>query len=106
MEPLLEQIRHALLPDATPELRATAAQACRIVLAALEADEAAPATAAPSSPLPMDAMRAAVSALRGMPVDQLLDLAITRLKAAVPASEAAPVPGGVKFQLLHVSTKR
>ena len=49
------------------------------------------ATVAPAaSSLEVSPLHAAVSALRGMPPDQLLDLAIARLKAALPPGTEAP----------------
>lgn len=39
---------------------------------------------------PSSTLQAAVVALRGMPPDQLLDLAIARLKAALPPGSEAP----------------
>lgn len=87
METLLEAIRVAVSADASDEAKAAGANACRTILTALEAKPGEPMqmpSAAPS--LPIDAIAAAV---RGMPVEQLLDVAIARLRAALPA-ESAP----------------
>jgi len=99
MEALIESIRAATSVDASDETRAAGAQACRTILSALEAKSGEPlvAAASPTSPI-----AAAVSVLRGMSPEQLLDLAIARLKAAVP--EGAPLVAAqpVKFHLLPV----
>ena len=114
MENLIETIRAATTTEATDAERAAAAQACRTLLAALEAKAGEPLAApqpavepqslamqAPvSAPPQAAAMHMIASALRGMQPDQLLDLAIARLRAAVPAgADVASVPG-VKFHLL------
>ncbi len=82
MDQLLEAIRTATTSGATAEARIAGAHACRTILTALEAIPGQPLApiAAPSN-----AMEAAVGVLRGIPPDQLLDLAIARLKAALPA---------------------
>lgn len=116
METLLEQIQLALTNDATPEVRAAGAKACRAILVALETNAgealaASPPLGAASSPetppIPAAVIQAAVTALRGVPVDQLLDLAISRLRTMVPAEagSAAAAPGP-KFQLVHVPAER
>jgi hypothetical protein len=93
----LEAIGAALASDATPEIRAAGATACRAILAALEPQ---PATAAQPVVPPIASI---VSALRGVPPDQLLDLAIAKLRAALPAgTESAPV-APIKFHIVPVS---
>ena len=87
MDNLIEAIRSAIASEADDQTRAIGAQACRTILVALETPAGEPLKAAPAtSPLtePKSALEAAVSALRGVPPDQLLDLAIARLKAALP----------------------
>ena len=44
-----------------------------------------------------------VSALRGVPPDQLLDLAIQRLRAALPAGVEAPPAQPLKFHIIPVA---
>ena len=125
MEQLIDQIRAALVPDASDDTRAAGANACRTILAALDAKAgepmqapAAPAPvqsaalvamtspapyAAPSEsprPSPTATVRALVAALRGMPPDQLLDLAITRLRAAVPDGAAVAPAQALRFNLV------
>ena len=91
MDNLIDAIRNAIASDANDEARALGAQACRTILVALEtpagapmAPPTAPPTASTAIAEPTSALEAAVSALRGVPPDQLLDLAIAHLKAALP----------------------
>ena len=83
-----------MAPDATPETRAVAATAYRSILAALEPR---PAAAPPPSVPPIASI---VSALRGVPPDQLLDLAIAKLRAALPAGADVPPVAPLKFDFL------
>jgi hypothetical protein len=87
MDNLIDAIRNAIASDANDEARALGAQACRTILVALETPAGAPMAASTASTAiaePTSPLEAAVSALRGLPPDQLLDLAIARLKAALP----------------------
>lgn len=114
MEQLLEAIRAATAPDATDDLKTAGANACRALLAALEAKHgeplAAPTPGPAASPLPgavpaIDSAQLAAQfagALRGMPPEQLLDLAIDRLRRALPTSTSAPTVAPVKFQFIPV----
>ena len=100
VETLLESIKAAVLPGATDEARAAGANACRAILAALDARPGEALVVAP----PANPLVAAVSMLRSMPPDQLLDLAIARLRAALPAGVTVdPVPP-LRFTLLPVPT--
>lgn len=111
MEDLIEKMRAATVADATDEARATGAQACRTLLTALEAKHGEPMTAAVAVPSPIPAgsatplatVHALASALRGMTPDQLLDLAITRLRAALPAGAEVPAAQAIKFPLVPIS---
>jgi hypothetical protein len=99
METLIESIRTALAPDATDEGRRAGADACRTILAALE-----PKTA--ESTLPLPDVAAIVKAVSAMGPDQLLEVAITRLRAALP-SHAKPVQvAPLKFHIVPVPTTR
>jgi hypothetical protein len=90
MEELLEAIRAATAADATDEAKAAGATACRTLLTALEAKAGEPLAAPVAAGNPVQAI---VGALKSMPPEQLMDLAIARLKAALPAgTEVAPVP--------------
>lgn len=87
MENVIEAIRAAIAPDATAEAKNAGVAACRAIITALDANPGEPLAApvVPSSPVV-----AMVAALRGVPVDQLLDLAIARLRSALPAGAEAP----------------
>lgn len=108
MEPHLETIRTALLADATDDQRHRGAVACRAILAALDANAVAPADAAavkagavPPSLAPDVA--AIVGAMRALGPDQLLDLAIAKLRTAVPDFDSAPrMLAPVRFHLVPV----
>jgi hypothetical protein len=96
---LVEAIRIAMEPDATVEARAAGASACRSILATLE-------TPIQSSERPAfnpAQIAGLVTALRGVPADQLLDLAIARLRAALPAGTAVPQSQPLKLQLIPMA---
>ncbi|HEY4177972.1 MAG TPA: hypothetical protein VGM90_14090 [Kofleriaceae bacterium] len=99
MEKLLEDIRAAMVADAADDVRARGAFACRTILAALEAraDEPMAATVVPPNPV-----ASIVSVLQGVPAEQLLDMAITRLKAALPPGATTPPVAPVRFQMLSL----
>lgn len=89
METFIETIRAATAADATPEARSAGVQACRAILTALEATSGQPlaAPAIPASPI-----ASMVGALRGVPPEQLLDIAIAKLRSALPTdAKVAPV---------------
>lgn len=98
METVIESIRAAVAPDASAEAKAAGVTACRAILAALEATQGqAFAPVVPASPV-----AAVVGALRGVPPEQLLDLAIAKLRAALPAgADVAPVRP-IKIELVPV----
>src|SRR5262245_4634364 len=103
MDTLIEHIRAAIADDATNETRTTGANACRTILAALEARPGEPLASAQAPTTPLQAV---LSALSNTPPEQLLDLAITKLKAALPAgTEVQPAPR-LNLPLLPVSTLR
>lgn len=109
MENLLESIRAATAPDATEDARAAGAKACRTLLTALEAkagEPMAPAVQSPTSPgsAPVTATAIAnvVAALGQLPPEQLLDLAIARLRAALPAGGEGVAPVPLKFQIVQL----
>jgi len=80
MNDLFEAIRVAVTDGATAEQKAGGAQACRTILAALDAE--------PGKPLPTPVALAPVSPLANMDAGQALDLLIARLRAALPANES------------------
>ncbi len=101
MENLLEQIRAAIVVDASLDARAAGVAACRTILAALDAAPGQPFAPAVVTPTP-SAIAAAVGALRGVPPDQLLDIAISRLRAALPSGVDVPAAQPLKFHIIHV----
>jgi hypothetical protein len=82
MQEPLEAIQRAVAQDASAEQKATGAQACRMILTALEAE--------PGKPLALQS-GPALQPLAGIDPDQALDLLIARLLASLPA-EDAPAP--------------
>ena len=113
MDTLIESIRAAMSADANDETRAAGAQACRTILATLEAKPGEPLTmgapassagADPSSPAAQIAQM--VAALRGLPADQLLDLAIARMRAALPSGIEAPRVEPLRFHIVQLPTGR
>jgi hypothetical protein len=96
VENFFESIRAASAPDATTEARTEGVAACRAILAAL-GEPVASAPLAPPAPPPIASM---VAALRGVPPDQLLDLAIQRLRAALPPGVEVPPAQPLKFHLV------
>ncbi|HEY3805974.1 MAG TPA: hypothetical protein VGL61_25370 [Kofleriaceae bacterium] len=102
IEQVLAALRASLASDASPDARKAGAAACRAILASL--DPAAlqpPSSHAPSAPN-VQALASALVALRGVPPEQLLDLAITKLRAAVPAGVTVPASTPLKFQLVPI----
>lgn len=97
METLLDQIRAAAAPDASAEARSVGATACRAILAALETTPGQPLAQAPQVATPIAQV---IGSMRGVPIDQLLDLAIHRLRAALPAGADVPAAQKPKIQLV------
>lgn len=85
MQELLEIIHHAVAPDATAETRMAGAEAARRLAALLEPNQLPTQPVDAAAPVAGIAELAAV--LRGVPMDQLLDMAIVKLRAAVPAEQ-------------------
>ncbi|MEJ7602403.1 MAG: hypothetical protein WKG01_31205 [Kofleriaceae bacterium] len=100
MDQLLEAIRTATATDASDEARAAGAQACRTILTALEAT---PGELLAPTPIETTPVQAVVAALRGVPPDQLLDLAIARLRAALPAGTDVKPVAPLKFHILPLA---
>lgn len=108
MEALIESIRAAVATNASVEVRAAGAHACRTILTALEATAGQPMSAAPvaheiptATPIPHETTRlpptpsqiaSMVGVLRNVPPEQLLDLAIAKLRSVLPPeTQVAPV---------------
>lgn len=99
MDELLESIRRAVAVDASPQDRGAGAVACRTILAALEATPGQPLAAAPIN---ASQIASVVGALRGVPPDQLLDLAIAKLRSALPADAQVPRVEPLKFHIISL----
>jgi hypothetical protein len=100
MTELIESIQAAVQADASPEIRATGVMACKTILAALEAQPGQPiATAAPFD---TSKIASVVGALRGVSPDQLLDLAIAKLRSVLPAGSEVPKVEPLKFHLIQI----
>ncbi len=98
MESLLEAIRLAIAPDAPDDAKSAGASACRTLLAALDT-KGGEALVTPSPTVAN--MAAAISAMRELPPEQLLDLAIARLRAVLPTAPAV-APSRMKFHFVKL----
>lgn len=97
LDNLIDAIKAAVATDASEETHAAGAHACRTILAALDVKPGEPLALASPSPL-----TAIASLLRGMTPDQMLDLAIARLKAAVPAGTEAAPASPLNFHIIEL----
>jgi hypothetical protein len=106
MENLIDAIRTATADDASADARAAGAQACRTILAALETKTGEPLgiPAPPTPATPATPMQAVLTALSNTPPEQLLDLAIAKLKAALPTGTDVPAVQSVRIPLLPIAT--
>ena len=103
MDNVIESIQAAVATDATPEARAAGIAACRMILSALEGTPGEPlAAAVPVGPSQISSI---VGALRGVPPDQLLDLAIAKLRAALPTGTEVPAVAPLKFHIVPISRR-
>ena len=96
----IEAIRAAIADGATAEARTAGAAACRAILGALEASAGQPMATA--TPIDTSQIASIVGALRGVPAEQLLDLAIAKLRSALPADAAVPPVTPLKFHILPI----
>ena len=87
IESLMQSVRDSVAPDATEDARRAGAHACRTLLAALDTKPGQALVPAPVVPAASSGVQAIVSLLRSAPPDQLLDLAIAKLRTLVPATE-------------------
>lgn len=102
MNDLLETIRISLAADAAPAARQAGAAACRTILVGLEGG--VPPSATP--PLNASAIANVVTALRGVPPEQLLDLAIAKLRSALPAGVEPSSVKPLKFHIVPVPPRQ
>lgn len=108
MDELIETIRVACATDASDDTKQLGAQACRTLLTALDAKSGEPLAAptptnASTDAVPAGAQIAAiVGALKGLPPEQLLDMAIARLRAALPKDTPAPVVAPLSVPLIPI----
>jgi hypothetical protein len=113
---LLELIGRGLAPDADDSTRDAArdlwAQFAHTIATAAPVTPTAPvmpaapvmsAAVMPTLPLPTSPIAMAARTLRQLPPDQLLDLALQRLRAALPPGATVPAPKGIQFQLVPVT---
>jgi hypothetical protein len=91
MDNLIEAIRAAIIEGATEDARKAGASACRAILAALEARPGEPLVPPVPTSTSSAEIIALVSTLRGVPTDQLLDLAIAKLRTLVPTDQTPTV---------------
>lgn len=120
---LLELIASALAPEADEATRAGAREAlvqlAQPVVAGVPAIPSAPPVRSPTVPgeafvaaMPATAIVSPASsplvmaarALRGLPPEQLLDIVLQRLRAALPAGATVAQPKGIQFQLVPVTS--
>ncbi len=89
---LIESIRAAVADGASAETRAAGVDACRTLLAALDTSPGQPlAPPTPSAPAVGQQVAMLATALRGMPMDQLAELLIAKLRTLVPADQQPAV---------------
>jgi hypothetical protein len=114
---MLELIGRGLAPDADDAMRDAArdlwARFAHTFATAAPVTPAAPgiptapampvAAVMPMVPLPSSPIAMAARTLRQLPPEQLLDLALQRLRAALPAGATVPTPKGIQFQLVPVT---
>lgn len=116
---MLELVARGLAPDADESTRHAArelwAQFAHVMTTTAPVTPAMPAAplmpippampavpAMPTPPVPTTPIAVAARALRQMPPDQLLDLALQRLRAALPPGATVSTPRGIQFQLVPV----
>lgn len=98
MENFIEAIRAAAASDATEEVRAAGAQACRMILQVLDAKAGEPLTSAVAAP--QSPVASMVATMRGMPIDQLLEIAIAKLRSALPEGRTVPEVEPLRINLV------
>jgi hypothetical protein len=121
MRAMLELVDRGLAPDADDATRAAArelwARCAQLIAAAASTSPPATAASAPVAsaplpiptgptmapvPLPTSPIAMAARTLRQMSPDQLLELALQRLRAALPQGATVPAAKGIQFPLIPV----
>jgi hypothetical protein len=97
MDQLIDSIRAAIADGADDAAKQAGANACRAILAALEARHGEPLASKPAAASPI---ATTFAALRGVPPEQLLDLVIAKLRSKLPADAKLAASRPVAFQLL------
>lgn len=100
LDNLIASIRAAVAPNASAEVRAVGATACRSILTALEAQAGQPLASAPSAPT--SPLAGILSAFASMPREQLLEAVISRLRTALPPGTPTAATGGPRFHLIQI----
>jgi hypothetical protein len=107
MENLVDNIRNAIAADASEDARAAGIAACRSLLSELEpppTQALAPAQTLPAG-IPPEAIPQIVSMVSKMDLNQLLDVAIDRLRtlnAARPGPALPDPPKALTFQIIQI----
>jgi hypothetical protein len=101
-ETSLASIRAALAPDATNDARNAGAEACRAVLAVLDSS---PVQQSGIAPINAAMFANALTALRSVPRDHLLDLAISKLRAMLPTDASLSTATPLKLHLIPVPNR-
>lgn len=103
MQNLIDLVRNAVLDDATTEQKLAGAQACRSILAALDAEPGKPIALA-DTPAPAPSPLAMLGQLDA---GTALDLLIAKLRAALPAEpNAPPKRDAFKVQLVPMPARK
>ncbi len=107
---VLTVIRRGLAPDADAAAQAMARDICARIaqLPPQPVAVALPTAPQPSSfgigaaipRMPESPLTTATRALRELPPEQLLDMVLQRLRAALPTGAAVPAPKGIQFPLV------
>ena len=101
MSDVVDAIRAAIAPDANSEARAAGAAACRALAARLDpAGTPQPPIIAP------EVVQQLVGMLRTMDVDQVLDLAIAKLRTVGSKDVAPALPAARPFAIRMVPVPR
>jgi len=101
IDDLFTSLRSALANDAAPDVRSAGANACRVLLGALDPASLRnaarpPAAPPPSSPLSGSPLGAALGALGSIPREQIVEFLVTGLRAfltpSAPTYHLRPMP--------------